>query len=74
MLGTPNAKVVVVKVVGNAPLHIPVTLLTAAKVIFNPVESTSTILLNLSVASSGNFIFLGSVFFQNSFLQIGEYQ
>ena len=63
MLGTPNEKVVVCKVVGNAPLHIPGTLSTAAKVIFNPVESTSTILLNLSVASSGNwYLIIVSVF------------
>ena len=63
ILGTPNANVVVGNVVGNAPLHIPVTLFTAAKVIFNPVGSTSTTLLNLSVASSGNwYLIIVSVF------------
>ena len=54
MFGTPNAKVVVVSVVGTAPLHTPDILLTAATVIESPSVATLVTLLNLSVASSGN--------------------
>ena len=56
ILVTPNENVVdFVAPVGNAPLHIPVTLAIGSNVIDNPVESTIPILLNLSVASSGNW-------------------
>ena len=54
ILGTPNAKVVVVFVVpGRAPLHIPVILATAANEI-DPSLRTSVTLLNLSVTSFGS--------------------
>jgi hypothetical protein len=54
MLGTPNAKVVVVSVVGTAPLHTPAMVATGPTVIESPSVATLVILLNLSVASSGN--------------------
>ena len=54
ILGTPNAKVVVVSVVGTAPLHTPDIVATGPTVIESPSVATLVILLNLSVASSGN--------------------
>ena len=63
MLGTPNAKVVVVSVVGTAPLHTPAILATGATVIESPSVATLVTLLNLSVASSGNwYLIIVSVF------------
>ena len=54
ILGTPNAKVVVVFVVpGRAPLHTPETLSTVANEI-DPSLRTSVTLLNLSTDSLGS--------------------
>ena len=53
ILGTPNLNVGATDApVGKAPLHIPVTLLTAARVKERPSDDTLTTLLNLSDASS----------------------
>ena len=55
MLGTPNLNVGATDApLGKAPLHTPVTLLTAARVRERPSEDTLVTLLNLSVASSVN--------------------
>ena len=63
MLASPNANVVVTRLVGNAPLQIPLTVGTAANVIDNPSDATSVTLLNLSTASSGNwYLIIVSVF------------
>ena len=63
ILGTPNAKVVVVSVEGTAPLHTPVTLLTAPRDIESPSVDTLVTLLNLSTNSSGNwYLIIVSVF------------
>ena len=54
MLGTPNAKVVVVKSDGTVPLHTPAIVATDPRVIESPSVDTLVTLLNLSTASSDN--------------------
>ena len=55
ILGTPKLNVGDTDApVGNAPLHTPVILVTAANSMNNPVVSTDITLLNLSVVSPVN--------------------
>ena len=64
ILGTPNLNVGATDwPVGKAPLHTPVTLLTAARVKERPSEDTLVTLLNLSSTSPANwYLTMVSVF------------